>query len=108
MYNLTGKVALITGAARGIGRAIGLRLAAEGADVALADVNEAGLQAVADEARQLGRRALALRVDVTQSDQVATMIERTVAELGGLDVAVANAGIIVVSPLLEMAETDWD
>jgi meso-butanediol dehydrogenase / (S,S)-butanediol dehydrogenase / diacetyl reductase len=107
MYTLDGKVALVSGAGRGIGRAIALRLAVEGADLAVADIDEAGASSVAEEVRKLGRRALALRADVSRSDQVQAMVDRTVAELGGLDIAVANAGIILISPLLEMAEADW-
>jgi meso-butanediol dehydrogenase/(S,S)-butanediol dehydrogenase/diacetyl reductase len=108
MYYLDGKVALVTGGAQGIGRAIALRLAREGADVAVADLNEAGAEAVADEARALGRRAIAMRVDVTERRAVDQMVARTVAELGGLDVAVANAGIIYVASLLEMKEDEFD
>ena len=108
MYDLSGKVALVTGGARGIGRAIGLRLAAEGADLAVADVNLEGVEAVAAEARSLGRRAAALQVDVTSPAQAESMVQRVVADFGGLDICVANAGVISMAPLLSMAESDWD
>jgi len=108
MYTFDGKVALVTGAARGIGRAIALRLADEGAAVAISDVNEAGLGGVADEIERLGQRGLPIAADVSRTDQVDAMIRQTVAELGRLDIAVANAGIIVVAPLMETREDDWN
>src|SRR6266516_2297350 len=104
MYAFDGKVALVTGAARGIGRAIALRLASEGAAVAISDVNEGGLRSVADEIERLGSRGLPIGADVSRADQVDAMVRRTVAELGRLDIAVANAGIIVVAPLMETGE----
>lgn len=108
MYDLNGRVALVTGAARGIGRAIALRLAAEGADLAVCDLDGAGVGRVADEARQLGRRALSARIDVTSAQQVEALVAQTASELGRLDIAVANAGILVVAPLLEISEPDWE
>jgi meso-butanediol dehydrogenase/(S,S)-butanediol dehydrogenase/diacetyl reductase len=108
MYGLDGKVALITGAGRGIGRAIALRLAREGCDVALSDLNAETAEQGAAEARALGRRALAIASDVTRADQVDAMVRRTLAELGRIDVLVNNAGIQIVVPMLELSEQQWD
>ena len=108
MYGLDGKVALITGAGRGIGRAIALRLAREGCDVALSDLNAETAEEGAAEARALGRRAVAIASDVTRADQVDAMVRRTLAELGRVDVLVNNAGIQIVVPMLELSEQQWD
>ncbi len=108
MYDLNGKVAIVTGGARGIGRAISLRLAAEGADVAIVDVDLEGAKATAGEVEALGRRALPLRVDVTNAGEVAEMVSRTAAELGSIDILVNNAGIQYIATLLETSEEQWD
>ena len=108
MYGLDGKVALITGAGRGIGRAIALRLAREGCDVALSDLNAETAEEGAAEARALGRRAVAIASDVTRADQVDAMVRRTLAELGRIDALVNNAGIQIVVPMLELSEQQWD
>ncbi len=123
---LDGKVAIVTGAGRmrGIGRAIALRLAREGADVAVTAVarspesfpireQEAGWKggaSVAGEIEAMGRRALALDVDVTKPEQVQAMMELTRRELGGLDILVNNAGLALVAGkknLWEMEDDEW-
>ncbi len=108
MYNLNGKVALVTGAGRGIGRAIALRLAREGAAVGVADIIEANAVAVAGEINKDIGRAMAMRVDVTDESQVEQMVTQTVNQLGRLDILVANAGIIQVSYLLDHELEDWN
>jgi NAD(P)-dependent dehydrogenase (short-subunit alcohol dehydrogenase family) len=102
---LEGRVALVTGAARGIGRAIALRLAEEGAAVAVADLDADGARKVAGE---LSGRSLALSGDVSQERDANALIDRAVAELGGLDVLVNNAGVWVIKTLEETTPEEWD
>jgi meso-butanediol dehydrogenase / (S,S)-butanediol dehydrogenase / diacetyl reductase len=122
--NLTGKVALVTGGARGIGRGIALALARAGADVAVSDVEQvaAGAQqygtsavggfsaakATAEEIRGVGRRSVAIEADVTRDADVKRMISETAKALGGLDLLVCNAGVVSVSSVEEMTEEAFD
>jgi NAD(P)-dependent dehydrogenase (short-subunit alcohol dehydrogenase family) len=92
MPELEGKVALVTGGSKGIGKAIALSLAEAGADVVLAARSAEDLERASGEVRALGRRALPVPTDVTDADQVAALVERTVSELGQLDLLVNNAG----------------
>jgi 3-oxoacyl-[acyl-carrier protein] reductase len=103
---LSGRVALVTGAARGIGRAIALALAREGADVACADLLAA--EDTARAVRALGRRAIALRADVGRAAHVRRMIAATARRLGGLDILVNNAGIAHRDSLGGTSERTWD
>jgi len=105
---LDGKNALVTGAGRGIGRAIALALARDGAQVAIADVDGASAERVAAEAAALGRKAVAIRVDLTRRTEVEAMVARVVQELGSVDILVNNAGWDKVAPFLESDEETWD
>ena len=109
MLTLEGKVALVTGGSRGIGRAIALELARQGADVAVnyARNAEAATQVVA-EIVSLGRRAVALPADVGDFDQAASLVATTASMLDRLDILVNNAGIARDTLLLRMQEADWD
>lgn len=110
MIDLAGKAALVTGGSRGIGRAICLKLAAQGADVAV-NYSGAGEETVSEilkEIKGLGRRAVAIRADVARTDQAQALIEQTVAGLGGLHILINNAGINRDGLLLRMKEDDWD
>lgn len=106
---LEGKVALVTGASRGIGKAIALLLAENGADVA---VNFAGstaaAEAVAAEIEKMGRKAILVQGDVSQTEVCAAMMDKVVKELGRIDILVNNAGITRDTLLLRMKEEDWD
>jgi len=105
---LEGKRALITGGASGIGRATALLFACEGAAVAVADVDQARGQAVAQEILRDGGRAVFVRCDVTQAADCRQAVEQTVDELGGLDILFNNAGIIRRATVLETTEAEWD
>ncbi len=103
-----GQKALVTGGARGIGRAIAECLARKGADLAIADVSLESAQAAAAELSALGVRAIAVKLDVSKSDEVAKSFEEIVKELGRLDIVINNAGITRDGLILRMKEEDWD
>lgn len=105
---LASKTALVTGAGSGIGRSITLRFAQEGAAVACADINLAGAEETARMAAKDGGRALALACDVRNRSDLKAAVERTIAELGALDIMVANAGISHMAPFFEMTDELWD
>jgi NAD(P)-dependent dehydrogenase (short-subunit alcohol dehydrogenase family) len=105
---LDNRTSIVTGARRGIGRAIALALAKEGANVVVSDVNQEDCQKVVVEIESLGRRGLALKCNVTSRAEIEEMVKRTVAEFGKVDILVNNAGVITFKPLLELTEDDWD
>ena len=107
MSALEDKVAIVTGASRGIGRAIAVAYAEAGADVALAARSKPDLEATAHLVQQHGRRALVIPTDVAVFAEVEALVERTVKGLGRLDVLVNNAGVAKVAPLVEMSVEDW-
>ena len=121
MYSLSGKVALVTGVAgrNGIGRAIAIRLALEGADIVANDLvdrpsgsdNWGGLPAIVEEVEALGRRAVAIRADISDAKQVETMVARALDAFGRIDILVNNAGAPAGRdrvPVIELEEDAWD
>ncbi len=108
MKKLEGKVALVTGAGQGIGRAIALRLASDGADIAIVDMNEAKMSDVAGEVRDLGRKATTFKADVSKRDDVYAAIENAEKVLGGFDIMVNNAGIAQVQPIADVTQDELD
>lgn len=112
---LEGKVAIVTGASRGIGKAIALALAREGAGVVIAarTAEEKGplpgtIHKTEDEIRTLGGRALAIKTDVTKEEEVEAMVRRTIDEFGSIDILVNNAGINIPGTLVEISTKRWD
>lgn len=106
--NLKGRVALVTGAAQGIGRAIALALAEVGADIAGGDVALEKLQGVAKEIEALGRKTLALHLDVSSPDSVKEAVDKTLEAFGKIDILVNNAGITKDNLIMRMKPEDWD
>ena len=102
METIENKVALITGAGQGIGRAIALKLAKDGAAIAILDLNEEKMNSVAEEVRQLGRKAITIRADISKQSELFAAVDRTERELGGFDIIVNNAGIANIASMLEI------
>jgi sorbitol-6-phosphate 2-dehydrogenase len=105
---LQGKTAIVTGGAQGLGQAISQRLAQEGCNVVIADVNETGVNATATAiATETGRRVLGVKVDVTQEADVNVLFERTTKEFGRVDIVVANAAILIAEPIADADAEKW-
>lgn len=108
MSQLEGKTALVTGAGRGIGRAIALKFASAGADVVCVSRTETNAKAVADEIKALGRKSWAVAVDVADSEAVATATKQILVDAGKVDILVNNAGVTRDGLLMRMSSEDWD
>lgn len=107
--SLKGKVALVTGASKGVGKGVALELAKAGCEVAVNyHRDKDGAQATVDEITALGAKAIAVGADVSQGDQIEAMMQEVLRAFGRLDILVNNAGIQTWKPLLELAEADWD
>jgi 3-oxoacyl-[acyl-carrier protein] reductase len=108
--NLTNKIALVTGSARGIGREIALKLAEAGADLAVNDIPSAAaaLEGVAGEIKSHGRQALAVTADVSSAEDVTLMVEEVVKKFGKIDILVNNAGVTRDGLVMRMSDADWD
>jgi len=106
--NLTGKVAIVTGSGRGIGRAIALKLAGAGADIVVNDINEASLGEVVAEIKALGRKALAVPADVSSAADVTRLVDTAAAEFKHIDILVNNAGVTRDNLVMRMSDEDWD
>jgi NAD(P)-dependent dehydrogenase (short-subunit alcohol dehydrogenase family) len=108
MRHICGKTALVTGVASGIGRAITLRLAAEGVNLFVVDIDEVGLANTVDEARQTGAQVIGRRCDVAEPSQVSSVVAEILNRWGGVDILVNNAGITYYGPTVQMSAEHWD
>jgi NAD(P)-dependent dehydrogenase (short-subunit alcohol dehydrogenase family) len=105
---LKDKVAVVTGAAQGIGRGIALAFAREGSDVLVADIQPEKAQQVAEEIRAAGRKAESFGLDVSKSDQVGKMVKTALETFGRIDILANAAGIFIRSPIIDFSEANWD
>ncbi len=108
MARVDDKIALITGAGRGIGQAMALRLAQEGAHIVAADIEGGLAQETASQVVALGRKSLALQIDVTQQADIQRLVQRTVETMGRIDILMNNAGVIRIQEILDITAKDWD
>ena len=105
---LDGKLAIVTGAGQGIGKAVALRLAGEGADVVIADINTQNAEKTAEEIRSLDRRALSCSVDVSSLSEIQSMVDRVTAEFDRIDILVNAAGVAQTGLFVDLTEQQWD
>jgi NAD(P)-dependent dehydrogenase (short-subunit alcohol dehydrogenase family) len=103
-----GQTAIVTGAGRGMGRAVALGLAAEGANVVVAEVDEAAAKDVVGEIERAAGSARAVKVDISSVADISRLFEKTLTEFGGVDILINNAGIGIAKPLVDYTEADWD
>jgi 3-oxoacyl-[acyl-carrier protein] reductase len=108
MMDLKGKIAIVTGAAQGIGKVIALGLAKCGADIAVSDINEDSLSSAVKEIEALGRKAIAVKMDVSSLKDCEEMVKKTIDAFGKVDILINNAGITRDTVLLRMKEEQWD
>ena len=104
---IQGKVAVVTGSGSGIGKAIALSLAKEGADVVLADINEAGMKEVSEEITKLGRKTLSVKTNVAKLESIQNLFDQTLAKMGKVDILVNNAGVHMSGPFNKVTLDDW-
>ena len=107
-FSLKDKLAIVTGAKRGIGKAIAVTFAEAGANVVVCGRTLDELEEVTSDIRALGRRSLALKTDVTVKNEVTSLVERTIKDFGTIDILVNNAVVYTGGPLVELSESDWD
>jgi NAD(P)-dependent dehydrogenase (short-subunit alcohol dehydrogenase family) len=109
MFELKNKVALVTGARRGIGKGIALALARVGAKAVVTDIDQKECQTVVEEIEKMGGQGLALKVDVIKKEEIVAAVEETIKKFGRLDILINNAGICSpIKPLAELTENEWD
>ena len=108
MARLDDKIALVTGAGRGIGRAMAVRLAQEGAYVVAADIDRRLAEETAAQVTGLGRKSLALPADVSRRADIEQMVQRSVESMGRIDILMNNAGVLRIQEVLDITEADWD
>lgn len=108
LWDLTGQVAIVTGARRGMGKSHAILLAKTGAKVVVSDISQEECQLVVDEIKKNKGEAMAVKCDVTKKEEINEMVRKTVEKFGKVDILVNNAGICQFKPFLELTEEDWD